>query len=103
MKNIKEWPPHERPRERLLSLGSNALSDVELLSIVIGSGGKFSSVIEIARMLMEHFGGLRQILEAYYSEITSCKGVGQVCFTRLQATVEIVRRTLLESIKKVLP
>ena len=100
MNRIKEWPLHERPRERLISLGSNALSDAELLSIVIGSGGKSSSVIEIARTLIGHFGGLRQILEADFSEITSCKGIGKACFTRLQATVEIVRRTLLESIKK---
>ena len=97
---IKEWPEQERPRERLIKCGASALSDTELLTIIIGSGTKKNSASEIARSLLLDFGNLRAIIDADRKEICLIKGFGMTRFVLLQAAVEIVRRSLLETIKK---
>ena len=57
---ISEWPPTERPREKLLHDGSRTLSDAELLAIVLRLGTKGSSAVDLARTVLAHFGGFRR-------------------------------------------
>ena len=100
MTKIKEWPQHERPREKLLAGGPDYLSNAELLSILIGSGGKDRSAMETAQDLLVKFGNLRAITQADRKTLCACKGIGDVRFVLLQAALEIVRRSLLETIKE---
>ena len=55
--DISRWPRGERPRERLLTLGAQALSDAELLAVVLGTGSGGANALDIARQLLGHFGG----------------------------------------------
>ena len=100
MTKIKEWPKHERPREKLLAQGAHSLSSAELLAILIGSGAKNYSAMESAHGLLSRFGNLRAITQADRKALCACKGIGDVRFVLLQATLEIVRRSLLETIKE---
>ncbi len=100
MTKIKEWPKHERPREKLIASGPESLSNAELLSILIGSGSRNRSAMETAHDLLATFGGLRAITQADRKTLCSCKGIGDVRFVLLQAALEIMRRSLLETIKE---
>ncbi len=97
---INEWPEYERPREKLLARGSAALSDAELLAVIIGSGTRGNSALDIARTLLKDIGGLREILHASESELCRYNGLGKVHYSRLQAAVEISRRALMETVKR---
>jgi DNA repair protein RadC len=59
---IREWPVDERPRERLLGRGPEALSDAELLAVIIGSGSRGRSAVDVGRSLLLEFGSLRALL-----------------------------------------
>ncbi len=100
MTKIKEWPKHERPREKLLANGAHSLSSAELLSILIGSGSKNHSAMESAHNLLSKFGNLLAVTQANRKALCACKGIGDVRFVLLQAALEIVRRSLLETIKE---
>ena len=97
---IKHWPHKERPREKLLAHGAENLSDAELLAIFLNSGTCGLSAIDIARQLLKSSGGLRAITKMSKKDLCSNKGVGDVCYARLHAGLEITRRTLMESMKK---
>ena len=97
---IKHWPDKERPREKLLANGADNLSDAELLAILLNSGTPGISAIDIARHLLKEFGSLRMIIAADKKDLCRHKGVGDVCYTRLQAALEITRRTLMESMEQ---
>lgn len=90
--SIKEWPLEDRPRERLLRLGAGALSTVELLTVVIGSGHRDCPADEIARRLTTAFPGLRQIANRSMEELLRLDGVGSATAGRLAAALELGRR-----------
>ena len=62
--SIRDWPAPERPREKLLSQGAAALSNAELLAIFLRTGRRGRSALDLARELIQQFGGLRQLLHA---------------------------------------
>src|SRR5450631_1932894 len=97
---INEWPMAERPRERLLAQGSHALSDAELLAVLLRTGTHGHSAVDLARDVLSHFGGLRALL--YASEVDFCavKGLGSAKYAEIQAVVELARRTLAESARQ---
>ncbi len=97
---VKEWPAHERPRERLLNNGASSLSDAELLAAFIGSGTRQCNSIALSRLLISTFGSLRNIIHAPRKEICQLPGFGNVRYITMQAVIEIVRRSLLETTKK---
>ncbi|WP_308389228.1 DNA repair protein RadC [Acidithiobacillus sp. AMEEHan] len=94
---ISDWPEAERPRERLLTKGAESLSDAELLAIFLRVGVRGKSAVELARDLLQRFGGLRGLLTA--SQETFCRehGLGSAKFAQLQAVLEMARRHLAES------
>ncbi len=65
--SIKHWPEQERPRERLIQNGAASLSDAELLAIFLRSGSQQHSAVELARLLIQHFGNLN-----YFTRCTHC-------------------------------
>ena len=68
---IKDWPAEDRPREKLLARGPQALSDTELLAIILRNGNASTgeSAIDHARLLLDRFGGLKGMDEAAGSEL----------------------------------
>lgn len=98
--SIKLWPVNERPREKLLEQGAAILSDSELLAIFLRTGVAGCSAVELARRLLNEFGGLRQLLEAEQKEFTSHIGLGPAKYAQLQAVLEMGRRHLAATIKR---
>lgn len=95
---IHEWPETERPRERLLQLGAAALSDAELLAIFLRVGIKGSSAVDLARALLQQFGGLRGLLSANAEQLCRARGMGLAKYAQLHATLELARRHLAETL-----
>ena len=96
---ITHWPIHERPREKLLTRGPAALSDAELLAIFLRTGCAGKSAVDLARDLLNHFGGLRTLLEADQHSFCQANGLGSAKYSQLQAVMEIARRHLSESMR----
>ncbi|ANF82504.1 hypothetical protein A3K93_10080 [Acinetobacter sp. NCu2D-2] len=90
--SIKHWPENERPRERLIQHGAESLSDAELLAIFLRSGSQKHSAVELARLLIQHFGDLTQLLNASIDELSQFHGMGVSKFTQLMAIKELGRR-----------
>jgi DNA repair protein RadC len=97
--SIKHWPSAERPREKLLQNGPAALSDAELLAIFLRTGCAGKSAVDLARDLLQHFGGLRQLLAANAQTFCQGEGLGPAKFTQLQAVIEMARRHLAEQLR----
>jgi DNA repair protein RadC len=90
--SIRDWPITERPREKLLTLGSQALSEAELLAILIRTGTRGRSAIDIARDLLVEFGSLRSLLTADRNAVCAAHGLGASRYAALQAALELTRR-----------
>jgi DNA repair protein RadC len=93
---ISDWPAGERPRERLLACGAAALSDAELLSLLLRHGVAGESALDIARTLLSRFGSLTGLFAAPRREVATVRGVGAAKTAELAAMVELVRRSLAE-------
>jgi len=91
---VDEWPASERPRERLFSAGARALSDGELLAVLLGAGGPGQNAADLARRLLAEWGGLAALPARHAIELSRSKGLGQARVARLLAAVEIGRRCL---------
>ena len=96
---INQWPVGERPRERLLDLGAQALSDAELLAVVLGSGTGGASALEIARQLLMQFGSLRRLLTADQGTLLDQRGLGPARYATLLAALELARRHYREALR----
>lgn len=92
--SITNWPLAERPREKLLNLGPAALSDAELLAIFLRTGCAGKSAVDLARELLQEFGGLRPLLEASQTDFCRGLGLGNAKYAQLQAVLEMARRHL---------
>ena len=90
--SIKDWPADERPREKLLKHGSTALSDVELLALLIRTGTGQYSALDLAKSLLHSGGSLRGIASKSGVELMRMKGIGQAKAVELLAAFEIGRR-----------
>mgnify|MGYP005750853877 FL=1 len=89
---IKDYPVTERPRERLLKDGPSSLSNHELLAILLRTGTKKESVLQMANRLLTKFEGLRLLKDASVNEITSIKGIGDAKALQIIAAIELGRR-----------
>lgn len=97
---ITDWPENERPRERLLALGPQALSDAELLAIFLRVGVKGKSAVDLARDLLAHVdGSLARLAETPAQDLAKLPGLGPAKATQLAATLELARRALTEEMK----
>jgi len=91
---INDWPLAERPRERLLERGPGTLSDAELLAILLRTGSRGRSALDLARHLINEFGGLRGLLEADRETICGQPGLGPAKYAQVHAALELARRHL---------
>lgn len=97
---ITDWPTAERPREKLLSRGPQALSDAELLAIFLRTGCAGKSAVDLARDLIARFGNLRSLLEATQDDFCRALGLGIAKYSQLQAVMEMARRHLSEGLQQ---
>jgi len=92
---IANWPEDERPREKLLKLGGEAMSNTELLAILLRVGSKGKNAIELARELIDEYGTFRNIGSKSLSELKRT-GIGQAKVAHIKAAIEIGKRFLNE-------
>lgn len=89
---LKDVPKAERPRERLLQYGSTHLSNKELIALLLGSGTRNESVLDLANRVLMHFEGLKLLKEATIEELTAIKGIGPARGVILLAALELGER-----------
>jgi len=99
---LKEMPEQQRPRERLLHFGASSLSDIELLAILLRTGTKNASAIDLAKLLLAKFGDLQGLLDASVEEMAKLKGIGTAKAVQIKAALELSKRLMiLPSAKRV--
>ena len=96
MSPISAWPAAERPRERLLEHGTAALTDAELVAVVLGNGNAQGSALDVARELLANHRGLSGLLGETPARLAATSGMGPSKAARLKAGVELARRMLRE-------
>lgn len=97
---ITDWAVEDRPREKLLAKGAEALSDAELLAIFLRTGIKGKTAVDLARDLLEDQGDLSSLLSADEKSFCQSKGLGQAKYVQMQAVVEMSRRYLEEKVHR---
>lgn len=95
---ISSWAPEERPRERLLAKGPEALSDAELVAVLLRCGVRGKSAVDLARDLLARYEGVTEMLEA--ADLETIKGLGPAKRAQFAAAIELARRSLLEKMRK---
>lgn len=89
--SIGELPPHDRPRERLITHGADALSARELIALVLRSGHRGESALDVAAALLAEFGGVDGLAAAFPEELARTPGVGQAKAAALVAALRLGR------------
>lgn len=97
---IKELPENERPREKLTKYGAEVLSNAELLAILIRTGTKNESAIDIAYKLLKHQDGIGFLTDSRTEELSSIHGIGPAKAAQLKAAVELGKRLASQTYKK---
>ncbi len=97
---ITDWAIEDRPREKLLHKGAEALTDAELLAIFLRTGIQGKTAVDLARDLIADNGGLSPLLAANEEQFCQSKGLGQAKYVQMQAVVEMSRRYLEEKIQR---
>ena len=99
---IRDWPASERPRERMISRGSGALSDAELLALVLRSGTGKRNAVEIARAMLSDGGSLRRLASSSIGELLRVEGIGVAKAAGVVAAFELGRRAQAEPPRRLL-
>lgn len=98
---ISDWPVGERPRERLLQQGPQALSDAELLAIYLRVGVRGKSAVDLAReLLRQHGDSLARLAQASIKSLSATPGIGPAKAAQLKASFELARRALQETMRE---
>jgi len=97
---IKHWHEHDRPREKLLRLGPEALSDSELLALFIGSGCNGLDAVQCARRLLKDHGPLRRLMDMDASKLRKLPALGPARACKLVAALELASRHLLADLER---
>lgn len=92
---IKELPQDERPRERLIHHGAEALSNAELTAIALRTGSRKHNALQLAHELLSRFGGLGGMARASVSELCEVPGIGQAKAAQIHAAIELGKRLIL--------
>jgi len=92
-KSIREWSAEERPREKLITLGSGGVSTAELLAIILGNGTRDASAVDLARRVLNRFDeSLHKLEGATAPELMTVKGIGMASATRILAVFMLANR-----------
>ena len=96
--SISNWPAHQRPRERLIREGAQALSDAELLTVFLRVGVRGKNAVELAGDMVRHFGSLQALLRASLKDFTDVPGLGPAKYAQLNAVIELARRAISDEL-----
>lgn len=96
---IKKWPKSERPREKLLQLGPDSMTNAELIALFIGSGINGRDAVQIARDAFNRFKSLRGLMHASKEEFMSVPGLGEARYVLFRAAMELSKRELCERVE----
>lgn len=96
--SIEDWPEQTRPRERLVREGAQALSDPELLALLLRVGVRGKSAVELGRDILQHFGSLHSLFGATLDDCAEVHGLGMAKYAQLQAVMELARRAIAEQL-----
>ncbi len=91
---IRDMRQEDRPRERLMQVGAQAVSTVELLAIILRTGTGGESVVRLAERLLAHFGSIPGLARATILELTAVKGIGPAKAVEIKASLELGRRLM---------
>lgn len=89
---MKELPEDERPREKLLKYGAKNLSNAELIALIIRTGNKKRTAIELSQDILNYFGGLKALVNLSVEEIKEIKGIGLAKGAEIKAVIELSKR-----------
>lgn len=95
---ISQWAPEERPRERLLTSGAGALTDAELVAVLLRTGVRGKSAVDLARELLQQYEGVAKLLNAGM-ELTRIPGLGPAKAAQFAAAMELARRSIETDLK----
>jgi DNA repair protein RadC len=96
--NLKSLPADARPREKLLARGPAALSDAELLALLLRTGIQGKGVLQLAQDLLDRFGGMAGLLHTGPDTLKSIKGLGPAKRAEVTAVLELARRALAQTL-----
>lgn len=94
IKSIPQWPATERPRERLLSKGTAGLTDAQLLAIILRTGRRESSAVQVGMDILHHVGSLAGLAQSGVDELCAIPGVGPAKAAQLKAALELGKRAM---------
>jgi DNA repair protein RadC len=97
---IADWPEDQKPREKLLARGADSLTDQELLAIILRTGVKGKSAVDLGRELIKRFGGLPGLLQADPREIRKTSGLAAAKTATVLAVLALVKRSLSEEMRR---
>jgi DNA repair protein RadC len=95
---LKDIPADARPREKLLASGAGSLADAELIALLLRTGLRGTSVLQLAQQMLDRFGGIRGLLQAGADDLKSVKGLGPAKRAEIAAVLELARRALVQEL-----
>jgi DNA repair protein RadC len=98
--SMKLFPADSRPREKLLQRGPGALTDAELLALLLRTGIQGKNVVALAQELLDHFGGIAGLLHTSADALSAVKGLGPAKRAELVAVLELARRALVQQMQE---
>ena len=96
---IRNWPAAIRPREKLINEGAHSLSDAELIAIILHTGTRGKSVVDLAQELLNTFGDIRGLLSCELAELQKINGLGPAKLAQIAAVKTIAQRSLQSELK----
>lgn len=96
---INDWSEQERPRERLVREGPQALSNSELLALMLRVGVRGKSAVDLGRDMLQHFGSLHGLFGATLADFSEVHGLGMAKYAQMQAVMELARRAIAEQLQ----
>lgn len=90
---IAHWPASERPRERLLAQGADALTDAQLLAILLRVGRQRSSAVQVSMEVLDRLGGIAGLAHCGIEELCAVEGVGEAKAAQVKAALELGKRS----------
>lgn len=97
---IRDWPAGDGPRDKLLAHGAGILSDAELLAVVLRTGRRGASALDVARALLRRAGDLAGVLAMDAGSLVDEPGVGRGTYAQLQAGLELARRSVEQQLRQ---
>lgn len=98
--SIAQWPETERPRERLLTQGSQTLTDAQLLAILLQVGRQGFSAVQVGMDILDRLGGVAGLAQCGIEELCAVPGVGEAKAAQLKAAIELGKRALAGPLTK---